>query len=217
MLVLARKANESIEFPELDVKVRVVEVRGKRTVLGIEAPSEVRVLRGEIISHDGRNGETGGVVGRASSASKAGPRRTSSNGNSSSVPSAKPPSPAAAVAGSQSGWDEEIKRVELQLAALAELANAFDRRLARDIAGDAIERLGGLRQQLRGAAARQSEKRLPVKANTQRWPAAENRDEEGAGPVCVRQSSPGYANSSLSGPQAPAPVGVSPHPLAVAG
>ncbi|MDZ7616545.1 MAG: carbon storage regulator CsrA [Patescibacteria group bacterium] len=47
MLVLARKTNESIVIRE-DVVVTVVEVRGDKVRLGIEAPKEVKVHRREV-------------------------------------------------------------------------------------------------------------------------------------------------------------------------
>ena len=47
MLVLTRKINESIIINE-DVSVLVVEVRGDRVRLGIDAPKDVTVHRKEI-------------------------------------------------------------------------------------------------------------------------------------------------------------------------
>jgi len=47
MLVLTRKINESIIINE-EVSVLVVEVRGDRVRLGIEAPKEVAVHRKEV-------------------------------------------------------------------------------------------------------------------------------------------------------------------------
>ncbi len=47
MLVLARKKNESIVIRN-DVVVTVVEVRGDKVRLGIEAPKEVKVHRREV-------------------------------------------------------------------------------------------------------------------------------------------------------------------------
>ncbi|MDR0328230.1 MAG: carbon storage regulator CsrA [Planctomycetaceae bacterium] len=47
MLVLTRKINESIVIND-DVSVLVVEVRGDRVRLGIEAPKNVTVHRKEI-------------------------------------------------------------------------------------------------------------------------------------------------------------------------
>ncbi len=47
MLVLARKKNESIVIRD-DVVVTVVEVRGDKVRIGIEAPKEVKVHRREV-------------------------------------------------------------------------------------------------------------------------------------------------------------------------
>lgn len=47
MLVLARKLNESICIGD-DVRVTVLQIRGGRIRLGIEAPTRVRVRREEI-------------------------------------------------------------------------------------------------------------------------------------------------------------------------
>lgn len=49
MLVLSRRSNERVLFPTLDVAVQVLQVVKSNTVrLGIEAPPEVPVLRGEL-------------------------------------------------------------------------------------------------------------------------------------------------------------------------
>jgi carbon storage regulator len=47
MLVLTRKKNESIIIRD-DIVVMVVDIRGGKVRLGIEAPKEVRVHRREI-------------------------------------------------------------------------------------------------------------------------------------------------------------------------
>ena len=49
MLVLSRKKNESIVI-DGDVKVTVVEIRGNQIRLGIEAPKEMAVWRGELVA-----------------------------------------------------------------------------------------------------------------------------------------------------------------------
>ena len=57
MLVLSRKKNESIIIGEGLVKICVVEIRGDKVRLGIEAPSDVSVHRREVYEaikrHDG--------------------------------------------------------------------------------------------------------------------------------------------------------------------
>jgi carbon storage regulator len=47
MLVLSRKANESIIINDV-IRVTVISTRGDRVRLGIEAPREVSVDRGEV-------------------------------------------------------------------------------------------------------------------------------------------------------------------------
>ena len=48
MLVLSRKKNESIVIKNNNIVVMVVEVRGDKVRLGIEAPKEVTVHRREV-------------------------------------------------------------------------------------------------------------------------------------------------------------------------
>ncbi len=48
MLVLTRKQGEEIVIPSLDVTIRLVEIRGDKVRLGIEAPKEVTVHRKEV-------------------------------------------------------------------------------------------------------------------------------------------------------------------------
>jgi carbon storage regulator len=47
MLVLSRKAGETINIGE-GVTVRVIRLEGGRVRLGVEAPENVRILRGEL-------------------------------------------------------------------------------------------------------------------------------------------------------------------------
>jgi carbon storage regulator len=55
MLVLSRRCRESVVLPADGVTIRVLEIRANRVRLGIEAPSGVSVLRGELICDvDGR-------------------------------------------------------------------------------------------------------------------------------------------------------------------
>jgi carbon storage regulator len=48
MLVLTRKLGEAIVIPDLEVTIRVVEIRGDKVRLGIEAPTELAVHRQEV-------------------------------------------------------------------------------------------------------------------------------------------------------------------------
>ncbi len=52
MLVLTRKADEQILIGD-DIKITLVRVRGNSVRLGIEAPRDVRIVRGELERLDG--------------------------------------------------------------------------------------------------------------------------------------------------------------------
>ncbi len=54
MLVLSRKKNESIVINN-DIKIVVVEIRGDKVRLGVEAPKEVPVHRREVYEAIKRN------------------------------------------------------------------------------------------------------------------------------------------------------------------
>lgn len=56
MLVLSRKASQSIQIGE-NITLKVVRVRGNAVQLGIEAPSDVRVMRAEILGKPAGGGE----------------------------------------------------------------------------------------------------------------------------------------------------------------
>lgn len=53
MLVLSRKLQESIVFPDLGITVRVISVSGGRVRLGVEAPRHVKIARGELCDQGG--------------------------------------------------------------------------------------------------------------------------------------------------------------------
>lgn len=57
MLVLSRKKNESIVINN-DIKIVVVEIRGDKVRLGVEAPREVPVHRREVYEAIQRNVES---------------------------------------------------------------------------------------------------------------------------------------------------------------
>ena len=48
MLVLSRKTNESLEFPELGVVIRVMSLKNRKVRLGIEAPKRIKIRRTEL-------------------------------------------------------------------------------------------------------------------------------------------------------------------------
>jgi carbon storage regulator len=69
MLVLSRKKNESIVINN-DITIVVVEIRGDKVRLGVEAPKEVPVHRREVYDAIKRNEQSG--KGSAPSADPAG-------------------------------------------------------------------------------------------------------------------------------------------------
>ncbi len=48
MLVLTRKLNETIHFPELNISVNILSLGSSKVRIGIDAPLEIKVIRGEL-------------------------------------------------------------------------------------------------------------------------------------------------------------------------
>ena len=71
MLVLSRKKNESIVINN-DITIVVVEIRGDKVRLGVEAPKEVPVHRREVYDAIKRNEELAKEGDSASEAGAAG-------------------------------------------------------------------------------------------------------------------------------------------------
>ncbi len=67
MLVLSRKKNESIVIND-DITIVVVEIRGDKVRLGIEAPKEVPVHRNEVYEAIRRNAQVDHETGASSPA-----------------------------------------------------------------------------------------------------------------------------------------------------
>ena len=55
MLVLSRRPDEKIVFPGSHITVQVLAVKGNKVRLGIEAPSQVTVLRSELCNGEGES------------------------------------------------------------------------------------------------------------------------------------------------------------------
>lgn len=53
MLVLSRKKGETVHIGD-NVTVTVLDSRGKRVWIGLEAPQHVRILRQEVLERDDR-------------------------------------------------------------------------------------------------------------------------------------------------------------------
>ena len=54
MLVLARKKGETIRLPDVDVTIHISDIRGRTVRVGIEAPEQITVIRGELEEHPRR-------------------------------------------------------------------------------------------------------------------------------------------------------------------
>ena len=48
MLVLTRREGETLQFPDLDIVLEVLAIKGNAVRLGVQAPSRIKVLRGEL-------------------------------------------------------------------------------------------------------------------------------------------------------------------------
>ncbi|MEQ1829729.1 MAG: carbon storage regulator [Pirellula sp.] len=48
MLILGRRANQSIVFPNCGITVRILDVNGRVAKIGIEAPRRIEIMRGEL-------------------------------------------------------------------------------------------------------------------------------------------------------------------------
>lgn len=57
MLVLSRKSTQSIVFPDCNISIKVVTARNGSVKLGIDAPSDIRVFREEVLDADKRRKE----------------------------------------------------------------------------------------------------------------------------------------------------------------
>ena len=52
MLVLSRRIGDEITLPELGVTIRLLKIKGNTASVGIDAPREYAVLRGELSHFD---------------------------------------------------------------------------------------------------------------------------------------------------------------------
>ena len=125
MLVLSRKEGESIEFRDLNVCVRVIQLKKSKVQLGIEAPREIQVDRSETVDRSFE--ET------AAARAVSGPRTREGTVNRDEV-------------GQQ--LLDELAKLEVEVLALAELVASKDRDLARQTATVSLERLNALRNTL---------------------------------------------------------------------
>ena len=54
MLVISRKRNQSVQFPDVGISVQILEPSKSKVLVGIEAPPEVRIVREEIVGDQTR-------------------------------------------------------------------------------------------------------------------------------------------------------------------
>lgn len=57
VLILSRKAGESLFMPELGIEIKVIEIRPYVVRIGVAAPKDVAVLRDDAIDTYGRHGK----------------------------------------------------------------------------------------------------------------------------------------------------------------
>lgn len=55
MLVLSRKEDDKILFPNLGISVNILRVEGNKVRVGVEAPPEVKILRHELATRDAKS------------------------------------------------------------------------------------------------------------------------------------------------------------------
>lgn len=168
MLVLSRKEGESITFPDIDVEVRVIGLRKSKVQLGIDAPQDITVNRGEqsqrLPSNDCRGND-----GRSNDCRN----------------------------GETERLRAELVRLETAIIALAEMAGRSDRNEASQIAGDAIERIGGIKRSLSFTSRMLAEPKSISELVTVRTEVIDRlrigQPEEVPPADCVRQSPAGYS------------------------
>lgn len=54
MLVLSRKAGEQVVL-DSNITVEIIRIQGNRVTIGISAPAEVKILRGELTPHSAKS------------------------------------------------------------------------------------------------------------------------------------------------------------------
>ena len=139
MLVLSRKEGESIEFRDLNVCVRVIQLKKSKVQLGIEAPRTIQVDRTETLARYGENEHSGSQQNLQQLHRKFDQNRVQTNPNE-----------------SEQRLFDELAKLEVEVMTLAELVTSKDRDLARQTALVSLERLNGLRKMLKVSSATRS-------------------------------------------------------------
>jgi len=139
MLVLSRKEGESIEFRDLNVCVRVIQLKKSKVQLGIEAPRTIQVDRTETLGRYGENEHSGSQQNLQQLRRKFDQNRVQTNPNE-----------------SEQRLFDELAKLEVEVMTLAELVTSKDQDLARQTALVSLERLNGLRKMLQVSSATRS-------------------------------------------------------------
>ncbi|MCP4941417.1 MAG: hypothetical protein GY924_05490 [Planctomycetaceae bacterium] len=139
MLVLSRKEGESIEFRDLNVCVRVIQLKKSKVQLGIEAPRTIQVDRTETLGRYGENEHSGSQQNLQQLRRKFDQNRVQTNQNE-----------------SEQRLFDELAKLEVEVMTLAELVTSKDQDLARQTALVSLERLNGLRKMLQVSSAMRS-------------------------------------------------------------
>ena len=148
MLVLSRKAGESIEIGDHEVIVHVLATRGSRVQLGIDAPPQVAIHRSEKGAREkGARGANRAVAdGQAPGRKDRDSRHQQRPLSETSSPSGASPFGASSFG---DGLLQDLTLAQTEIATLAEMATESDRAMARQIAAKAVERLTAIERTLR--------------------------------------------------------------------
>ena len=139
MLVLSRKEGESIEFRDLNVCVRVIQLKKSKVQLGIEAPRTIQVDRTETLARYDENEHSGGQQNLPRPGRKFDQKRVQTNQSE-----------------SEQRLFDELAKLEVEVMTLAELVTSKDKDLARQTALVSLERLNGVRKMLQLASTTRS-------------------------------------------------------------
>jgi len=71
MLVLSRRVGDHITLPEVGVTIRVLKSKGGRITLGIAAPADQRIVRGELVRRGAASSPAGAAQRRGVAAASA--------------------------------------------------------------------------------------------------------------------------------------------------
>lgn len=136
MLVLSRKEGESIEFRDLDVCVRVIQLKKSKVQLGIEAPRTIQVDRTETLGRYADKEYCGGHQMLSPLDQKFAQKRVQADHGE-----------------PEERLVNELAKLEVEVMTLAELVTSNDKKLAGQTALIALERLHRLRKMLRASSA----------------------------------------------------------------